>query len=222
MSDNGKLDLITPDNAVLAFIDFQPQMFFGVQSHDRHAIANAVLGLAKAAKAFRVPTLLSTVETKAFSGNMMPQLLDVFPEHPLIERTSMNSWEDKGFVDAVKATGRKKLILAALWTEVCLAFPAIEAIRDGYEVYVVVDASAGTSKEAHDMAIQRVIQAGAVPLTWIQLALEWQRDWSRREHYDEVMAIMKEHGGAYGHGIEYAYTMVHGAPASRAGNKSGH
>ncbi|ACY15602.1 hydrolase [Haliangium ochraceum] len=212
-----KLDLITPDNATLAFIDYQPQMFFGVQSHDRQMVTSNVLGLAKAAKTFGVPTILTTVETQSFSGNMMPQLLDVFPEQPLVERTSMNSWDDKEFVQSVKKSGRKKLILSALWTEVCLTFPALEAMRDGYEVYFVTDTSGGTSKEAHDMAVQRMTQAGAVPLTWMQLALEWQRDWARKEHYDEVLAIMKEHGGAYGQGIEYAYTMVHGAPASRAG-----
>lgn len=215
MSPNPKHDLITPDNSVIAFIDYQPQMFFGVQSSDRQAVLSNVLGLAKAAKAFGVPSILSTVETRGFSGNMTPQLLDVFPEHPLIERSSMNSWEDVAFRKAVEATGRKKLILTALWTEVCLAFPAIEATRDGYDVYFVTDSSGGTSVAAHEQAIQRMIQAGATPLTWIQLALEWQRDWARKEHYDEVLAIMKEHGGAYGQGIEYAYTMVHGAPASR-------
>lgn len=216
MSPNPKHDLLTPDNSVIAFIDYQPQMFFGVQSSDRQAVLSNMLGLAKAARAFRVPTILSTVETKGFSGNMTPQLLDVFPEHPLIERSSMNSWEDAAFRRAVEATGRKKLILTALWTEVCLAFPAIEATRDGYDVYFVTDSSGGTSVAAHEQAIQRMIQAGATPLTWIQLALEWQRDWARKEHYDEVLAIMKEHGGAYGQGIEYAYTMVHGAPASRS------
>jgi nicotinamidase-related amidase len=214
---NPKHELITPDNSVLAFIDYQPQMFFGVQSSDRQAVLNNMLGLAKAARAYRVPTILSTVETKGFSGNMTPQLLDVFPEHPLIERSTMNSWEDAAFRQAVEATGRKKLILTALWTEVCLAFPAIEAVRDGYDVYFVTDSSGGTSPAAHEHAIQRMIQAGATPLTWIQLALEWQRDWARKEHYDEVLAIMKEHGGAYGQGIEYAYTMVHGASASRKG-----
>lgn len=215
MTTNPKHELITPDNSVIAFIDYQPQMFFGVQSSDRQAVLGNVLGLAKAAKAFGVPTILSTVETKGFSGNMTPQLLDVFPELPLIERSSMNSWEDAAFRRAVEATGRKKLILTALWTEVCLAFPAIEAVRDGYDVYFVTDASGGTSVAAHEHAIQRMIQAGATPLTWIQLALEWQRDWARKEHYDEVLAIMREHGGAYGQGIEYAYTMVHGAPARR-------
>lgn len=215
MSQNPKHDLITPQNSAIAFIDYQPQMFFGVANNDRQTVLNNMVGLAKAARAFEVPTILSTVETKGFSGNMTPQLLDVFPEHPLIERSSMNSWEDEGFRKAVEATGRKKLILTALWTEVCLTFPAIEAVRDGYDVYFVTDASGGTSPAAHDQAIQRMIQAGATPLTWIQLALEWQRDWSRKEHYDQVMDLMRAHAGAYGQGIEYAYTMVHGAPASR-------
>jgi nicotinamidase-related amidase len=219
MSQNPKHDLITPQNSVLAFIDYQPQMFFGVASDDRQTVLNNMLGLAKAAKAFEVPTILSTVETKGFSGNMTPQLLDVFPEHPLIERSSMNAWEDEAFRAAVETTGRKKLILTALWTEVCLTFPAIEATRDGYDVYFVTDASGGTSPAAHEQAIARMIQAGATPLTWIQLALEWQRDWARKEHYDEVLAVMREHGGAYGQGIEYAYTMVHGAPASRHGKE---
>lgn len=217
MSQDPRHELITPDNCVLAFIDYQPQMFFGVQNADRQAVFNNMLGLAKAARVFEVPTILTTVETKGFSGNMTPQLLDVFPEHPLVERSTMNSWEDEGFRAAVEAKGRKKLILSALWTEVCLAFPAIEATRDGYDVYFVADSSAGTSTAAHDHAVQRMIQAGATPLTWIQLALEWQRDWARKEHYDELLAIMREHGGAYGQGIEYAYTMVHGAPPSRRG-----
>ncbi len=212
---NPKHDLLTPQNSVLTLIDYQPQMFFGVQSHDRQQILNNMLGLARGAKEFKVPTILSTVETKGFSGNMTPQLLDVYPEHPLIERTSMNSWEDEGFRKAVEETGRKKLIIAALWTEVCLAFPTLEAMRDGYEVYIVTDASAGTSTEAHERAVERCVQAGAVPVTWIQTVLEWQRDWSRKETYDGTLAIMRDHGGAYGQGIEYAGTMVHGAPANR-------
>jgi nicotinamidase-related amidase len=210
-----KLDLLTPEQSVLALIDYQPQMFFGVSSHDRQMVINNVLGLAKGAKAFGVPTILTAVESKGFSGYMTPELLDVFPDHELVERTSMNAWEDEGFVNAVAATGRKRLILSALWTEVCLVFPVLDALEAGYEVYFVTDSSGGTSREAHDIAVQRMMQAGAVPLTWIQLVLEWQRDWARKEHYDEVLSIMKEHGGAYGQGIEYASTMIHGAPASR-------
>ncbi|MNJ67828.1 nicotinamidase/pyrazinamidase [compost metagenome] len=124
----------------------------------------------------------------------------------------MNSWEDEAFVAAVKATGRKKLVMAALWTEVCLTFPALEAIEAGYEVYIVTDASGGTSQEAHDMAVQRMIQAGAIPVTWQQVLLEYQRDWSKRESYDAVMELVREHSGAYGMGVDYAYTMVHKAP----------
>ena len=145
---------------------------------------------------------------------MWPQLLEIFPDQTPIERTSMNAWEDTKFVAEVERIGRKKLVMAALWTEVCLAFPAIQAIEAGYEVYAVVDASGGTSQVAHDTAIQRIVQAGAVPVTWQQVLLEYQRDWARKETYDAVMELVKEHSGAYGVGVEYAYTMVHGAPPS--------
>jgi nicotinamidase-related amidase len=210
-----KMDLLTPDNSTMIFIDHQPQMAFGVASIDRQLLKNNVIALAKSAKVFKVPTVLTTVETKSFSGNMWPELLAVFPEQEPIERSSMNSWEDKKFVAAVEKTGRKKLIMAALWTEVCLAFPALEAIQAGYEVYAVADASGGTSKEVHDYAMNRLTQSGVVPVTWQQVLLEYQRDWSRKETYDDVLAIVKEHSGAYGMGVEYAYTMVHGQPATK-------
>jgi nicotinamidase-related amidase len=208
-------NLLNPQNSAVIFIDFQPQMVFGVANIDRQILFNNVLLLAKAAKIFKVPTVLTTVESKSFSGNMWPQLLDIFPDQEPIERSSMNSWEDKKFVAAVQATGKKKLIMAALWTEVCLAFPALEAIKAGYEVYAVEDASGGTSKVAHDAAMRRIEQAGAVPVTSLQVLLEFQRDWAHKETYNEVIEIVKEHCGAYGQGVEYAYTMVHGAPASR-------
>jgi len=147
---------------------------------------------------------------------MWPQLLDVFPGQAPIERTSMNSWDDSAFVAAVEKTGRKKLVIAALWTEVCLVFPALDALAAGYEVYFVVDASGGTSTEAHAAAVQRLIQAGAVPVTWQQVMLEYQRDWAHKETYDGVIEIVKQHSGAYGMGVEYAYTMVHKQPPSRA------
>ncbi|TNE46166.1 MAG: hydrolase [Deltaproteobacteria bacterium] len=210
-----KLDLLTPENSALIFIDHQPQMTFGVQSIDRQSLFNNVLGLAKSSRVYNIPTVLTAVESKSFSGHIWPELLDVFPKHDVIERTSMNSWEDENFRKAIEATGRKKLVFCALWTEVCLAFPVVEAVRDGYEVYFVTDASGGTSKEAHDMAVQRMIQAGAIPMTWVQTALEWQRDWSRKETYDGIINVMREHAGAYGQGIEYAYTMVHNAPPNR-------
>lgn len=210
-----KRELLTPDNCVIAFIDYQPQMIFGVQSQDRLQLVNGLIGLARTAKEFAVPAIVTAVESKGFSGNTTPQLLDVFAEQAVIERSSMNAWEDAAFVEAVKRTGKKKLILAGLWTEVCIALPALAALEDGLQTYFVADICGGTSVEAHQRAVERMVQAGAVPLTWIQLALEWQRDWSRKAHYDALMKIMRDHGGAYGQGIEYAYTMVHKAPAAR-------
>lgn len=204
--------LLTPQNCTVIFIDHQPQMAFGVTSIDRQQLINNTVGLAKAAKIFNVPVILTTVETKAFSGYMWPQLLEVFPDKQLIERTSMNSWEDKKFVAEVERIGRKKLVIAALWTEVCLCFPAIQALEAGYEVYAVEDASGGISEAAHRNAMQRMIQAGVVPLTWVQVLLEFQRDWARKDTYNAVMEVVLTHAGAYGQGVEYAYTMVHGQP----------
>jgi len=212
-----KTELLNPANSAVIFIDFQPQMVFGVASIDRQTLFNNVLLLAKAAKIFKVPTILTTVESKGFSGNMWPQPLDIFPDQQPVERSSMNSWEDEKFVAAVKASGRKKLIMAALWTEVCLAFPALEALKAGFEVYAVEDASGGTSVTAHNAAMRRIEQAGVVPVSALQVLLEYQRDWARKETYDKVIEIVKEHGGAYGQGVEYAYTLVHGAPPSRSG-----
>jgi len=212
-----KTELLNPKNSALILIDFQPQMTFGVANIDRQTLFNNVMLLAKAAKIFHVPTVLTTVETKSFSGNFWPQVLDIFPDQEPVERSSMNSWEDSKLVEAVAATGRKKLIMAALWTEVCLTFPALEALQAGYEVYAVEDASGGTSITAHNAAMRRIEQAGAVPVTALQVLLEYQRDWARKETYNAVIEVVKEHCGAYGQGVEYAYTMVHGAPASRAG-----
>ena len=208
-------ELLNPQNSAVIFIDFQPQMVFGVANIDRQTLFNNVILLAKAAKIFKVPTILTTVESKGFSGNMWPQLLDIFPAQQPVERSSMNSWGDEKFVAAVKATGKKKLIMAALWTEVCLTFPALEAIKAGFEVYAVEDASGGTTVTAHNAAMRRIEQAGAIPMTALQVLLEYQRDWAHKETYNEVMAVVKEHCGAYGQGVEYAYTMVHGAPPSR-------
>ena len=205
--------LLTPQNCTVIFIDHQPQMTFGVTSIDRQTLINNTVGLAKAAKIFNVPVILTTVESKSFSGLMWPQILEIFPEKQPIERTSMNSWEDKNFVAEVQRIGRKKLVIAALWTEVCLCFPAIQAMEAGYEVYAVEDASGGTSEVAHRNAMLRIIQAGGVPVSWLQVLLEFQRDWARRETYDAVMKLVIDHAGAYGQGVEYAYTMVHGQPA---------
>src|ERR1051325_2646030 len=207
--------LLTPDNCVITLIDHQPQMMFGVAGVDRQSIINNTVALGKAARVFDVPVVLTTVETKSFSGNLWPQIRAVFPEQPTIERSSMNCWDDKNFVAAIKATGRKKIVLAGLWTEVCVAFPSVQAIHDGYEVYVVEDCCGDVSQLAHDNAMKRVIQAGAKPVTALSVMLEWQRDWAERDTYDAVMDIVKTHFGAYGVGVEYAYTMVHGSPATK-------
>jgi len=207
--------LLTPDNCAVIFIDHQPQMFFGVASIDRQDLLNNVLVLAKAAKIFHLPAILTAVESRSFTGNITPQLLDLFPGLTPIERSSLNSWDSKELVAAVKNTGRKNFLIAALWSEACLAFPALQMLEEGYGVYAVEDASGGTSKTAHDAAIRRIEQAGDVSVTALQVLLELQRDWGRKQHYDEVMAVVKEHCGACGQGIEYAATMLHKAPASR-------
>jgi nicotinamidase-related amidase len=210
---NPKLEVLTPTNCQLIFIDQQPQMAFGVQSIDRQVLKNNTVALAKAAKAFNIPTIITTVETEAFSGHTYPELLDIFPGKDILERSSMNSWDDQKVRDALATNGKKKVVVSGLWTEVCNnSFALCAMLEGGYEIYMVADASGGTSKEAHDYAMQRMIQAGVVPVTWQQVMLEWQRDWALKETYDAVMAIVKEHSGAYGMGVDYAYTMVHKAP----------
>ncbi|MCE1261071.1 hydrolase [Enterobacter kobei] len=211
---SSKLEVLTPANCQIIFIDHQPQMAFGVQSIDRQVLKNNTVALAKAAKVFNIPTVITTVETESFSGNTYPELLDVFPGQDILERTSMNSWDDQKVRDALKANGKKKVVVAGLWTEVCNNSFALCAMLEGdYEIYMVADASGGTSKEAHDFAMQRMIQAGVIPVTWQQVMLEWQRDWARKETYTAVMDIVREHSGAYGMGVDYAYTMVHKAPS---------
>lgn len=200
--------LLTPQNSMLLLIDHQPQMAFASHSIDVQLLINNVTGLAKSAKIFDVPVVLTTVAAKSFSGPLFATVQEVYPDYDPIDRTTMNAWEDPKLVQAVNQADRKKLIIAALWTEVCLATAAISALDDGYEVYIVTDASAGVTLEAHEMAIQRMIQAGAVPVTWLQVLLEWQRDWARQETYNAVMTVAKEHAGGYGLGINYAKSML--------------
>src|ERR1700722_9417461 len=207
--------LFAPDNCVVALIDHQGQMLFGTSNFDRQGIINNTLAFGKAARVFDVPGILTTVETKSFTGNVGPQLRAVFSGQEPIERSSMNSWDDKNFVAAIEETGRKKIVLAGLWTETCVALATVQAIHDGYEVYVVEDCCGDLSQLAHDNAMKRVIQAGAKSVTALSTMLEWQRDWAHRDTYDAVMDIVKSHYGAYGIGVEYAYTMVHGAPATK-------
>ena len=206
---DNKIDLLTPQNSVLLLIDYQPEMMFGVANIDRQNLKNNLVALAKSAKLFTVPTLITSVETESFSGYVCPELLDVFPNNDVIERTSMNSWDSAEVRNSIMNTKRTKLLLAGLWTEVCINMCAFSAMQDGFELYVIEDACGGTSEMAHRASMDRMIQAGVIPLTWQQVLLEWQRDWARKNTYDGAMDIVKEHSGAYGMGVDYAYTMVH-------------
>jgi nicotinamidase-related amidase len=206
--------LYTASDTAVLFIDHQPQMTFGVANIDRATLINNVTLLARVAKEFGVPTVLTAVETESFSGYIWPQLLDVFPGQKVVERTSMNSWDDEGFRAAVRATGRKNILITGLWTEVCITWPTIEMLGEGYNMYVVEDCCGATSQAAHEAALSRMVQAGATRVTTIAALLEWQRDWKNREHYNNLMGILKQQAGAYGSGVEYAYTMVHKAPQS--------
>ncbi|ARP94513.1 hydrolase [Bordetella genomosp. 13] len=199
---NGLDSLLRPEDSVLVLIDHQPFQLTNLNSHDPHMVVNNTAGLAKAAKAFGVPTILTSVIAER-GGYIFPQITDVFPGQEIIDRTYINTWEDKKAVDAVKATGRKQLIIAGLWTEVCVAMPAIQALGEGWDVTVVTDACGGVSVEAHEMAIKRMIGAGANMMTWLAVACEWQRDWARVETAGALTDILKDH--AAGSGIAYLW-----------------
>lgn len=186
--------LLRPEDSILVLIDHQPYQFTNLNSHEPTMIINNVVGLAKAAKVFNVPTILTTVVEER-GGYLIKQLQAVFPEQKPIDRTFINTWEDPKVTDIVKKSGRKQLVLAALYTEICLAMPAIQALGEGYEVFIVTDASGGVSAEAHDMAVRRMVQAGAVPITWLAVASEWQRDWAR-DTAAGLTEVVLDHGGA--------------------------
>jgi len=189
--------LLTPENCVLLLIDHQPFQLANVNSHEPTMVINNVTALARTAKAYGIPTILTTVNEER-GGAIFKQVQAVFPEQKPINRTFINSWEDRRVVEAVKRTGRKKVVMAALWTEMCLAMPAIHAMGEGFDVYVVTDASGGASAEAHDMGIRRVAAAGAQPITWLGMAGELQRDWARTARLGEVAQIFVDHAGATG------------------------
>lgn len=200
---NGLSTLLRPEDSVLVLIDHQPYQLANLNSHEPQMVVNNTVGLAKAAKVFGVPTILTSVVADR-GGLIFPQITDVFPDQEVIDRTFINTWEDSAVVDLVKATGRKQLVLAGLWTEVCVAMPAIQALGDGWDdVTVVTDASGGTSVEAHAVAVQRMITAGANMMTWLAVAAEWQRDWARVDTAVTLTEVIKQH--AAGSGIAYLW-----------------
>ena len=202
MPNNGLNALLRPEDSVLVLIDHQPYQLANLNSHDPQMAVNNATGLAKAAKAFGVPTILTSVLAER-GGLIFSQITDVFPDQAVIDRTLINTWQDPKVVDVVRATGRKQLIMAGLWTEVCVAMPAIQALGEGWDVTVITDASGGTSVEAHEVAIQRMSAAGANMMTWLALAAEWQRDWARMETAGPVTEVMKHH--AAGSGIAFLW-----------------
>ncbi|MEU8378469.1 hydrolase [Streptosporangium sp. NPDC048865] len=199
--------LLTPEESVLVLIDHQPFQVANLHSHEPTLVINNTVGLAKFAKVFGVPTILTTVIEER-GGHLIQAIQDVFPDQKPINRTSINTWEDHRVVEAVEETGRKKLIIAGLWTEICVAMPAIHALADGYDVFVVTDASGGVSAEAHDMAVRRMERAGVVPVTWLVVSSEWQRDWAREETANQLGPILFEHGGATGVALAWELQLL--------------
>jgi len=194
--------LLTPENSTLILIDHQPFQIANLHSHEPTMVENNVIALAKTAKAFGVPTILTTVVEER-GGYLIKGVQDVFPEQKPINRTWINAWQDSRVVDAVQKIGRKKLVIAALWTEICLAMPAIQATGEGYEVYVVTDASGGVSVESHDMAVRRMVLAGVIPITWMAVQAEWQRDWARTATLPALTEMLLQNGGGTGSAIAW-------------------
>lgn len=204
------IKLLSPSNHALVLIDFEGQMGFATKSISMTELRTNTAIVAGASKIFNVPTLVTTVAEQSFSGPVFPEVEEFYPQATsgYIDRTSMNTWEDKAAYEAITGFQKKKLVLAGLWTGVCIVGPALSAIAEGYEVYVITDACGDVSTEAHERAVQRMIQAGAVPITSIQYLLELQRDWARQETYVAVTNLMKKYGGSYGIGIQYAHNML--------------
>lgn len=209
-------EFLTSQNCALTLIDYQPAMYFGVQSHDRLSIVHNATVLAKAAKLFKIPTVLSTVAKDSFSGPMNSSITDIFKGQDLIDRTSINAWVDNKFRKAIESTGRKKIIVAGLWTEACVLFPSLDMLKSGYEVYVPTDACGDISQEAHERSVQRLIQAGAIPITSLQFVFELQQDWARSETYNGVMEILKA-DSPYGIQVSFSKWAL-GEHASEAGS----
>ncbi|WP_061291170.1 hydrolase [Azotobacter vinelandii] len=199
--------LLDPANHTLIMIDHQSQMSFATKSIDAVSLRNNVALVAKAAREFKVPAILTTVAEKSFSGPIFDEIRSVFPEHRVIDRTTMNTWEDERIAVEVNRAGKDKIVFAGLWTSVCIVGPVLSALDQGFEAYVIADACGDVSDEAHERAMQRMIQQGARPMTALQYLLELQRDWARGETYDETVRTSIAHGGAYGLGLIHAKTM---------------
>ncbi|MPW23923.1 isochorismatase family protein [Paraburkholderia sp. CNPSo 3157] len=206
----GKL-LLSPSDHTLIMIDHQSQMAFATKSIDPVMLRNNAALVAKAAKEFSVSTILTTVASKTFSGPIFDEIKSVFPEADIIDRTSMNTWEDQRIADRVNAIGKPRIVFAGLWTSVCIVGPALSALDQGFEVYVIADACGDVTDEAHERAMERMVQAGARPMTSLQYLLELQRDWARSETYNQTVATSIQHGGGYGLGLIYAKTMFGGS-----------
>ena len=199
--------LLTPKDHTLVMIDFQSQMAFATHSIDAVNLRNNAALVANAAAGFGVSTILTTVAEKSFSGPMFSEITDAFPGQKMLDRTSMNTWEDAAVIDRINEIGKKRIVLSGLWTGVCIVGPALSAIDQGFEVFVIADACGDVSAEAHDRAMDRMVQAGAQPMTSLQYLLELQRDWARTDSYEMTTGIAKKFGGAYGLGVTYAKTM---------------
>jgi nicotinamidase-related amidase len=200
--------LLTPENCALVLVDQQAGLAFGVESMDRQSMLSNTVALVKTAVAFAVPLVVSTSATKVYSGPVMPAIRGLIPDHPVLDRRSMNVWEDDAVASAIAATGRRKLLISGLLTEACVTFAALSARAAGYEAYVVADACGGLTDVGHALALQRMIGAGVVATSWIQVLLELQRDWTRHATYDGARAIVEGHGGGYGIGLAYARDML--------------
>lgn len=199
--------LLKPTDHTLVMIDFQSQMAFATHSIDAVNLRNNAALVAQAAAGFGVSTILTTVAEKSFSGPMFSEITDALPGEKMLDRTSMNTWEDAAVIERVNQIGKPRIVLAGLWTSVCIVGPALSALDQGFEVYVIADACGDVSTEAHNRAMERMVQAGAQPMTSLQYLLELQRDWARGETYELTTGIAKKVGGAYGLGVTYAKTM---------------
>lgn len=210
---NGSEALLQPSDTLLLLVDMQAGLGFGAESISRQVLLNNAVALARTAAAFSVPVIATTSASRVYSGPLFPQIQAVLPDLKSIERRNMNAWEDDAARAAIQATGRKRILIAGLLTEACVSFPALSALRDGYEVFVVGDTCGGLTPASHDLALRRIEQAGGQLTSWIQVLLEFQRDWTRHETYEAARSIVVENGGGYGMGLAYAREMIHPAQA---------